>query len=1113
MLGIISVSLFVPAQRQVVFEQLTTKDGLSNETINSIFRDSKGFMWFCTDDGLNRYDGYTIKIFNAEISDKISGQNIQYYSLVEDKYKRIWIGSSKGLLILNQENDHLVNFMDFYGITLENKSMYGTINCLYYDSYDYLWVGTFAGLSKINIGNPNIHEIKESDIQFLIKESTDPLRISNNTILSICEDQQHQVWITSNSNLLDCYNHENKRISHHLIGIPNLEKWESMSKIVRVDKNDDCWISINGFGIIHWDRKKQKFSYFSSLTKDNVKIDIRLANRLMIDKNDRIWIGTDGNGVVVWNRKNGEINHFKNDIKDHTNLSSNSIYSIYEDSTGIFWIGTYYAGINKLVSNKLDFGVQLSIPNTESSLSHNIVTGFCEDRKGEIWICTDGGGLNLFDKKTNSFKHFKNNPNDKSSLSINSTVALCCDNENNIWVGSYNGGLNRFDPKKQKFDHYWYNANDSTSISSNHPWGFALDKSNNLWIATVNKGLNLLKPGTSSFIRYPAKSNIDRNSPNLLSCPAITHLFIDKKNCLWIATENGLDMVNLNNVDFSLPVPDLIFTHFFYIENQNSLSDNHVSFVNEDNDGNIWIGTKGSGLNKLNPNTLEFTNYTTKDGLPHNIINGILVDKHNHLWISTNNGLSNFDTTTKQFKNYNTSDGLQSNTFVKTSCLKTSDGMLLFGGIKGFNAFYPEKITSNTSNLKTVITDFRLFNQSVAIGEKINDRILLPKAIYEMDELILDYKENDISFEFSAMDYSNPDKNLFSYKMEGFDQNWQITDARMRIAKYTNLDPGEYTFRVKASNNKDIWTEAETSIKVIVLPPWWMTLWFKTISLFLIISLSASAFLLRIFALQKQKRILETKVDEKTKQLQTANEELKKSNITKDKFLSIIAHDLINPFNTILGFSDLLLSNYSEWDDNSRITTIKTINNSSTELYELLGNLLQWSRSERGLLEYSPEKIELNNCILKIASLLAITAKMKEINIHVNLSTEKCLVKSDTQLLNAILRNLISNSIKFTPVGGQITIKTEISNNQIIVSVIDTGVGISKEKLENLFRIDIQHSTLGTNDEKGTGLGLFLVKEFVTKQEGTLAIESEVGKGSTFSFTVPIWHEQSLDSQ
>lgn len=1099
-------SLFMYGQNQVVFEQLTTNDGLSNGTINSIYHDSRGFMWFCTDDGLNKYDGYSFSIYKSELSDIITTQNIQFIYIVEDIYRNIWVGTSEGLYFYDEENDRIVQFSKLPNIGLTNTPLNGSISCLLFDTSNYLWVGSYSGISRIKISNPDIRTIKKEDISVFTSNSNDSLNLSNSNITSFYEDQQHQIWVSSNSDQLDCYSYKKNNFVKYRIEISGIKKWDNLSKIIKADRNDNFWIATRGFGLIYWDREKQTFTQFKTLSKDKDIIDISYIKSLMVDKLDRIWIGTDGNGLVVFDKKKNEINHYSKNIEDHSMLSSNAIYSIFEDPKGIIWVSTYIMGLNKFVSDKLNFGTVYSSPYSKTGLSHNIVTGFCEDKNNQIWISTDGGGLNLFDRKTYQFKHYEHDPGNQSSISTNTTMALFCDRDNNIWIGTYNGGLNQFDQKTQKFYHYWHNPDDSTSISSNHPWSFAQDKSNNLWVATVDAGLNLMKSGTTTFVIYKNKDGTNTR-PEQLCSNSMTQLFIDKNNCLWIGTEYGLDMVDLNQVDFSLSKPRLIFKHYIPSENGNSLSYFRVSCINEDSLGNLWIGTRGGGLNKLDLKTQTFTCYSVKDGLPHSVINGILFDQDNNLWISTNNGLSNFNVKTQKFKNYNSSDGLQSKVFIKTSYFKTSDGMFLFGGINGFNAFFPEKITSKKSELNTVITDFKLFNQSVAIGAKINKRILLPKPIFEMDELKLFYRENSIAFEFSALDYSSPEKIYYSYMLKGFDQKWQITDAKMRVAKYTNLAPGEYTFSVKASANEDVWPESGTSIQLIIRPPWWETLWFKIVAIIVAITIWIVGFSVRVYRLQKQKRILESKVEEKTKLLQVANIELNESNRMKDKFMSIIAHDLINPFNTILGFSDLLLSNYSEWNEDTRIETIKTINDSSNNLFELLENLLQWSRSERGLLEFSPEKIDLNNCIQKIIALLSITAKSKNINMEMKISDECYQVKSDIQLLNTILRNLISNSMKFTPKGGQITIKTECIADYIEVSIIDNGIGIAKDKLDNLYRIDIQQSTPGTNKEKGTGLGLILVKEFVMKQQGTLKIESTVGEGSIFSFTIPRWKD------
>lgn len=1103
---IVFFSLFIYGQDHFVFEHLSTEDGLSNGTINSSFRDSNGFMWFCTDDGLCRYDGYNFKTYKVERTASSLIQNIQFISIVEDCYGQIWLGTSLGLFFYNPSSDQILSYSSLTDIEIDNSLIDGSINCLLFDSHQYLWLGLYAGIIRIKISDYDIDVIESADIEVFNFNSIVSLERGIDNVLSVVEDAKHQIWFSSSSNQLVCYNYPENKFSYSKIDLPDFEKSANYGFKLQIDSNDDLWIASSAYGLTYWDREKNEFTQFKYFLNDEKRIDIQLIRCLFVDSDNRIWIGTDGNGLIAFDKKTNEIKHFRKDIEDHAKLSSNAIYSIYEDTTGIFWIGTYLMGLNKYVSNKSNFEQINSSPYSKTGLSHNIVTSFCEDQNNQIWISTDGGGLNLFNRKTNQFKHYKHDPSNPASISTNTTMALFCDHENNIWIGTYNGGLNKFDQKRQKFQHYMHNPNDTTSISSNHPWGFAQDKSNNLWVATVDAGLNLLKPGSTSFINYTTAIFNYYGSEQIHS-KYITQLFIDKNNRLWIGTEFGLDMVELDLVDFSLPKPKLIFNHYEPSDTTNSISFNRISCINEDGLNNLWIGTRGGGLNKFDKKTNLFTCFNVEDGLPHSVINGILFDQDNNPWVSTNNGLSYLNIETGKFKNYDTSDGLQSSVFVKTSYFKTSDGMFLFGGINGFNAFYPENITIIKTNLKPIITDFKLFNQSIAVKEVIDNRIILNKAIYKLDEIVLFHKENSIAFEFSALDNSTPEKVYYSYKLNGFDQDWQITDAKMRIAKYTNLSPGDYRFSVKASNNEESWPDVETSILIHIRPPWWKTLLFQISVIVLFITLWIVGFTARVYSLKKQKKILELKVEEKTQLLSSTNKQLIESNIMKDKFMSIIAHDLINPFNTILGFSDLLLSNFSTWSHEKSMASIKTINESSNNLFELLGNLLQWSRSERGLLEYFPEKINLNQCIKENVYLQSATAKTKSIAINVEFSGDNCMVKSDVHLLNAIIRNLISNAIKFTPSEGEISIRTDRKDKYMLVSVIDNGVGIDKNKIENLFRIDTQHSTTGTNDEKGTGLGLLLVKEFVTKQEGTLNIESKVNLGSTFSFTIPCWTE------
>ena len=1093
---------FSYGKEKIVFEHLT-KSGISGGTVNSILLDSKGFMWFCIDDGLTRYDGYSSKLFKAGDPEQDKDKYIQFVKIVEDRFGTIWIATYEGLYFLDREQEKIVHFLNFTGIDLPNLLLKEIITAVFIDSRGYLWVGTYNGLVRISLSE-DISSIQNEHIT--VYQDTPELKnaIHNNLIYSISEDQDHKIWIAFYSDIIECYDYELDQFSSHKIDVPNLQKWNYLPKIIVTDHDNNLWISTQGLGVIFWDRTENTFKQYRSFNVGGKEINTSLVRSIIIDSQNRAWIGTDGNGIIIFDKKNNLATNYYKDINDHSNLSSNAIYSLYEDKNGNFWVGTYLTGVNKFISNRLNFGVHYSIPNSTNKLSHNVVTNFCEDQDGKIWISTDGGGVNVYDRETGDFQHLKHDPNNKNSLSINTAITLFCDNDNRIWIGTYNGGLNIYDQKQQQFHHYRFNPADPNSISSDHVWGFTQDKWGNMWVATVNSGLNLMKKGSDSFIRYQI-TDLNYRGQDQISCNAITYLFIDNGNRLWIATEWGLEMVMLDEIDFTQAVPKLEFNHYINSDHDSNIKENRISYVNQDGFGNIWIGTRGSGLVKLDFDTLNFSYYTVNEGLSHNSVRGILFDDDNNLWISTNNGLSKFNVTSGQFKNYDSSYGLQSNFFMKTACLKANDGTMFFGGTNGFNEFKPNDIVSEVSLYAPVIKDFKLFNQSVLVGVVYNDRVVLEKSILETKEIKLNYRDNDISFEFSALDYVNPEKNLYLYKLEGFDKDWQMTDAKMRIAKYTNLDPGVYTFMVKASSNEDYWPENQTIVKVIIDSPWWKTRIFIIAFVVLILTILISVYYMRVYTLQKQQLLLRKSVDEKTMQLQIMNRDLLEANQTKDKFMSIIAHDLINPFNTILGFSDLLLSNFKMMDDGEKLENLKTINQSSNDLYELLGNLLQWSRSERGLLMFSPEKIDINGMIIKVLSVVGLLADAKHIQIKTELPQNNVYVIGDVQLINTILRNLISNAIKFSHSGDDITIKVLEKDNFAEIIVIDKGIGISSDHLTKLFKIESHLTTQGTNNEKGTGLGLLLVKEFVKKQNGEFSVESVLGEGSTFSFTIPLW--------
>jgi hypothetical protein len=523
-------------------------------------------------------------------------------------------------------------------------------------------------------------------------------------------------------------------------------------------------------------------------------------------------------------------------------------------------------GLNKFEATNTNFKNFKPNPFDKNSLNNRSVTSILEDKDGNFWIGTDGGGLNFWNSKTKNFRHFLHDPSDPNSIGGNVVVSLAEDFEGNIWIGTYTKGLDYYNRKENKFIHYVHSPDDKYSLSHNNVWALQEDSKHNLWIGTLEGTLNLFNRKTNRFYSYKN----DPNDPDSFVGVYMTDLYEDSRHYLWIATSAGLEMVELDKCDFKKSFPKLHFNHYRHHTIMNSISTNNMYCIYEDHERNMWFGANSGGLNKFNIKTNEFTVFTENDGLPDNSIKGILEDIDNNIWVSTEKGISKFNSKIKTFHNYDIANDLQDYSFSMASC-KSKDGRLFFGGPNGFIVFNPKSITTNKTPPQVVLTDFKIYNSSVAVGQKINGNIVLTQSITESKVLTLSHQENFFSFEFSALDFTNPEKNRYAYMMEGFDKQWHTSDAENRISTYTNLDAGKYTFRVKASNNDGIWNEEGVSLKIIILPPWWQTLWFKFILLVVVLGIGFGLYLWRVWQLLRREKELKKSVDEALARIKVLN--------------------------------------------------------------------------------------------------------------------------------------------------------------------------------------------------------------------------------------------------
>ncbi len=1065
----------------VYFSHYTTEQGLAHSSGNCFAQDSEGFLWIGSNGGLEKFDGYKFTIYKPEVGEPNSISSILVWSLFVDESDNLWIGTVGGGL-----NKYIRNKDEFisYRVDPANpKSISNNnISCIFKDLSGRLWIGTMGG--GLNLFNKATGEF----IHFK-KNPSDPNSLKDNIIHTYCIDKSGMIWLGT-ENGISIFNPETNFCRNYIKRPGDLDKFDKAAIMSLASSHSGTiWIGTWRKGLYKYNEQQNQFVKLydksSQLGDEFYKV--------FEDTYRDIWIGTD-KGLHKYIPKTNFFIHFATDPTDAKSLSDNFVRTIFEDKTEVLWIGTNNGGLNKYDLHLKKFNHFTYKADKPSSLSNTHVFSIIQDKSEKIWIGTRDG-LNLFDQKRESFKCFKNNPDNLNSISNNSVYAIASGKLSEIWIGT-NRGLNKLNTKTFNFTRYSNEPGNPNSLSNDNVRALYYDKSGNLWIGNWGGGLDKFEPDKDKFTNYPV------DAANLTINVVLT-IIEDKNGIFWLGTYgNGLVKFN--------PANNKMVYYKADRNNPKKLKDDIVNTVFIDHLGKTWVGTAGGGLSEFNPQTESFITYDVKDGLPSMEIYSILEDGKGNLWISTGKGLSKYDPNNKTFTNYDADDGLYARVFYNNSCCKSNTGEMYFGGVNGFDIFIPDSIQSNPYLPQIAICDFQVFNRSVRIGEKINGRIILQHPVSETKEIVLSHKEYIFSIEFTSLHFASPMKNKYAYMLEGFDKGWVNTDATRRFVSYTTLEPGKYTFRVKGSNNDGLWNETGTSIKITILPPWWNTLWFKLAFVIFILFSLVTFFMYRISRLKKQQIILAQKVKERTIELEQAYQSLKKTedeliklNITKDKFFSILAHDIRSPLGGIISITELMKSYSNEIIDDEKMEMIETINKSSQQLYNLLENLLNWSRLQTGKIPYMPNDFKLFEMSEAIIELHKANAEKKNIEV-VNLIDPNCIVKADKGMINLVLRNLVSNAIKFTNENGKITIKSEFRDNSINISVEDNGVGITKENIAKLFRIDEHITSIGTNKELGTGLGLILCKEFIEKHNGKIWVESELEHGSKFIFSLPL---------
>lgn len=1031
--------------QQMLFKNYSVLDGLTSNTVWSIGQDSKGYMWFGTKNGVSRFDGYQFKVYQFNEKNPESLGNNFVTAITQFDSKTFWLATQGGVYILDVETESFKKFLP-----LNDQAIYDVMR----DRTGNMWIGT--RLNGLYSYNPNNKQLKN-------------YKTSGTAVRKIVEDSSGRIWAGTFGSGIKIYDPVKGRISDYTTSNSKLSSNQILTLFK--DKKGNIWAGTFAGGLNVWQKDSNSFRTFKKGNSNSINDDIVRA--IYQPSADELFIGTE-KGLNILSLSDYKFSSIVKKPNDPFSLSDNAIYSIFSDREGGIWIGTFFGGINYCEKNGAGF--ELYYPKGEKqSLSGNAVSAFLEDKPGMFWIGTEDGGLNYFNSFDKTFKHYPFESN-QEKLSYHNIHSLFKDNQGNIWIGTFAGGLNVYNPKTGKVKNYKNIPGDPSSISSDNIYSIYEDKDHVIWVGTTY-GVNIYDPVKDAFIRV-RDMNLGEN--------VIYEIYEDETKTIWFATYD-IGLISKNKRSGK-------WTHYQADGKKNSLSSNKVICVLDDHAGNLWLGTDGGGLNKFNLQDKTFEIFGESAGIDGNVVYGILQDDNRTLWISTNNGLYNYNPVTKIFNQYSNWDNLQSRQFNYNAYYKSSTGKLYFGGIKGFNSFYPDSIKNLNISNKVAFTNFQLFNKEVRIGDPGSP---LKKPITYSDQIVLSHDQSVISIEYAALSFIAPNKTKYAYKMEGFDKEWNYVGTQ-RKATYTNLPAGDYIFRVKAAGSDGNWNSEGASIRLTVKPPFYKTIW-----AYLVYVVGAAG----IFIAFRRYTINQTRKENQIKLERINTKKEQEFYSQKIEFFTAMAHEIRTPLSLIIAPLEKLL-NSNNWKPDEQ-KQLSIMDENSSRLLTLVNQLLDFRRIESEFYTIHKEETDLVSLVHSIYSRFSAMSYQKGVKFTLSTKVSKLLVKIDPEAFTKILNNLLINAFKFTRTKVKIGIYEPEQGSDgehfFSVTVEDDGIGIPASEIDDIFKKffkvssgEHQYSNLG-----GTGIGLALAKALVEKHDGRLEVSSKEKVNTIFKLIIP----------
>lgn len=1085
---IVPLRVTIAQHTSLKFDHITTANGLPQEHVFVVLEDKKGFLWLGMESGLVRYDGYNFKMYTHDPDDSTSiGSNV-IRALFQDEQGYLWIGTDGGGL--SRFNPQLEQFTNFkYEPDNPNSLSGNRVYGIAADKSGAIWVATLtSGLNRIVFANDDIPSCEAAVCFTRFRHfPDDPASLADNSIWTMIIDRSNRLWagtVSAGLDMLDLnsLSDQSPEFVHfrHVPEDPHSISSNSVKSIFE-DRSGTLWVGTEFQGLNRFDPRQGKFVSWQFEQSAPQSLSHNHVSSILETSDGNLWVSTNGGGVNLFDREKGTFIRFIYNPSDPYSINGNLVNTIYESRSGILWIGMVNRGLNWIDPRKQLIKHFYAVPGQAGSINGNLVKAIYQDRQGSIWAGTYGGGLNLFDPDTGAFTYFLQTI-DNGNIAKNNIERIYEDSKGQLWIGTDGAGLFLFDRDQQTFSDF-NTSPVGSQLSGKAVWAICEDISGNLWIGTADGGLNRYNRETREFeyFRYRA------DDPNGINSNDIRVIFQDHLGLLWIGTYGG----GLNRYNPT----DGTFVHYATaLGGPDGISNDIITDIFESPASNyLWIGTFGGGLNRFDRVTGTFTVYREKDGLSSDVVKSIEEDEAGNLWISTLMGISKFNPTSESFVRFTTSEGLQGNGFNLGASCMSEQGTMYFGGTNGLNVFTPEKVKKPFSDsISCLITDLKIFNRSIQPGETIRNRVIIDQVIDETAKVTIPYFIDDFTFEFAALDFAAADKIAYAYQLQGFNNDWQYTDAKRRYASFSNLPPGDYTFKVRASDMERAWNGQVTALQVVVLPAPWKTGWAYALYALLLFS---SIYFFRKYELARFKLKNELKLE------RLERVKIRELNEMKLRFFTNISHEIRTPLTLILSpVQELIRSGNVQKEVRDQL---QHVNRNANRLLQLVNQLLEFRQQEAGHANLKVAEGDFAKFVRETALSFHAFAEQRQIDFSLTPSADPIRIWFDSEKMEKVLFNLLSNAFKFTPDGGVISVQLSDSSDTVCLVVENSGKGISPEDLPFIFDRFHKFEKDYSGNDLGSGIGLALVKKLVELHHGSISAESQPGAYTRFVVEVP----------